>query len=103
MSEFHHLGCGCGCNDRLSDQGNPIEWFSPHQRAILAGMSYVELQILVRHCRRPMDAESQQVEQLKADCAALKERLAVREAIIEEQQQRIRILCAELEVLKAMR
>jgi hypothetical protein len=46
-------------------QGDSINWFSPHQRAILAGMSYVELQLLVRHCRQLIDAESQRVEDLK--------------------------------------
>jgi hypothetical protein len=50
----------------MSDQGDPINWFSPHQRAILADLSYVDLQLLVRHCRKPMDDDKDaEIERLK--------------------------------------
>ena len=56
----------------MDSQGDPLNWFSPHQRAILAGLSYVELQLLVRHCRKPMDAETELNEKLRAEYERLK-------------------------------
>jgi len=70
-------------SDSVQSQGDPINWFSPHQRAILADMSWTELQLLARHCRQPMTLEKDQE--------------------IERLRQENRLLKAELEVLKAMR
>jgi hypothetical protein len=65
--------------ESCASQGDPINWFSPHQRAILGGLDHVQLQLLVRHCRKPMDAESQYLEDLKAEIARLKQDLASKE------------------------
>jgi hypothetical protein len=77
--------------DSISSQGDPINWFSPHQRTILAEMSYVELQLLVRHCRKYH--ESQLLEDLKAEIDRLTRELREeREAFLSRQMHDTKLI-----------